>query len=563
MEDHVLHSVASGFSSGHSQGISTGNANEPASSDNTVETDSLLRVPQPHENAQSREGSDSGAMVSRDIQLPASRFAGEAQPGDVVQNINQQERAISRSTNPSNHPVGLPASETASVSEDEQHETQEQPVAALSPDQGHDVQFETSLPLDDEQHQTPVSPTQANDVSLESLPAFQDSRAQIRPPIPWPFSAQTFLDAMHGDHGGHLNESIPPANQLMGTYQETFLRTDPPPVSGMGTLAHISPLNPLRDIDTATHILRRPLSLHPGDHQFIYRDPNDSPPTLRAPPNVQSVSMVQSLAGPTVAESSQVGVGSTQVGNRYTLSSQSSPFPAPAIPYSPERMLQAWLIRQQLLVGIRPENLQPMASPRRLRHRTPPWIILNQTGAYIMRIGPARFEGVMLPMRSLPLIQQHANRDSSPPPPQNPPSSSVPSNPPETSDLANDSNLPAAPPGPDEASSSLPSGSEPNPEAPTQNVADASLGDQSTDPRVAAFMQPLMLHAPEDSGPANPQAAVSSSSSSSSSSETRHVSPPEAPHSNGVVPLTVTWSEDDDSDELPASPSPRRFLVDG
>ncbi|KAJ6097242.1 hypothetical protein N7499_001616 [Penicillium canescens] len=97
-------------------------------------------------------------------------------------------------------------------------------------------------------------------------------------------------------------------------------------------------------------------------------------------------------------------------------SSSPAPWPEGAVPYSPERMLEAWLVRQQLLVGIPIDQLQPMTTPGRGRtHRTPPWIIITPEGAHIVAIPPARFHGVMQPIPRVPWLPAPSTALSPPP----------------------------------------------------------------------------------------------------------------------------------------------------
>ncbi|KAF7521519.1 hypothetical protein PCG10_008298 [Penicillium crustosum] len=103
----------------------------------------------------------------------------------------------------------------------------------------------------------------------------------------------------------------------------------------------------------------------------------------------------------------------TDWGNPYRFPFDPAPFPEGATPYAPERIMQAWLIRQQLIAGVRPEDIEPMAIPRGRRHRTPPYMILNETGAHIVRIEPAAFEGTMLPLPVLPWLPRRPNPNSS------------------------------------------------------------------------------------------------------------------------------------------------------
>ncbi|KAJ5803902.1 uncharacterized protein N7518_000205 [Penicillium psychrosexuale] len=99
----------------------------------------------------------------------------------------------------------------------------------------------------------------------------------------------------------------------------------------------------------------------------------------------------------------------TEHGNPYRLASEPELLPEDAITHGEERIVQSWLIRQQLIAGIPPQEIQPMAQARERQHRTPPYIMLNESGAHIIRIEPARFEGAMLPLTGLPWLPQHAN----------------------------------------------------------------------------------------------------------------------------------------------------------
>ncbi|KAJ5775177.1 uncharacterized protein N7511_000188 [Penicillium nucicola] len=90
---------------------------------------------------------------------------------------------------------------------------------------------------------------------------------------------------------------------------------------------------------------------------------------------------------------------------RPDLASTQVSWPEDAVPYSTERMFEAWLIRQQLLVGIPIDQLQPMTNPTPdSTFRTPPWIIITPDGAYIRAVPPARFRGVMQPMPRVPWL---------------------------------------------------------------------------------------------------------------------------------------------------------------
>ncbi|KGO77340.1 hypothetical protein PITC_055250 [Penicillium italicum] len=142
---------------------------------------------------------------------------------------------------------------------------------------------------------------------------------------------------------------------------------------------------------------------HPRDNSPHHRPPSPYPPTARdqssAVPNPEGTH-------PMPAPQPQ---RYTDWGNPYRFPFDPAPFPEGATPYAPERILQAWLIRQQLIAGIRPENIQPMAVPRGRQHRTPPYIVLNESGAHIIRIEPATFEGAMLPLPTLPWLPRRVN----------------------------------------------------------------------------------------------------------------------------------------------------------
>jgi hypothetical protein len=105
----------------------------------------------------------------------------------------------------------------------------------------------------------------------------------------------------------------------------------------------------------------------------------------------------------------------TEHGNPYAVPPEPALLPEDAIPYDPERLLQAWLIRQQLIAGIRPEDIQPMGQRNGARHRTPPHTVLNESGAHILRIENARFDGVMLPLPALPWLPQRPNNSRTAP----------------------------------------------------------------------------------------------------------------------------------------------------
>lgn len=174
-----------------------------------------------------------------------------------------------------------------------------------------------------------------------------------------------------------------------------------------------------------------PMGTAARDHSHHHRPPSPYPAATRGESSATSNSM------PPPPVPAREPPRYTEWGNPYRFPLDPAPFPEGATPYSPERIMQAWLIRQQLIAGVRPEDLEPMAIPRGRRHRTPPYMILNETGAHIVRIEPAAFEGVMLPLPVLPWLPRRPN--------PNAPTAPVSSNPQDASDLSTDPNIATAP----------------------------------------------------------------------------------------------------------------------
>ncbi|OGE56787.1 hypothetical protein PENARI_c002G04454 [Penicillium arizonense] len=159
-----------------------------------------------------------------------------------------------------------------------------------------------------------------------------------------------------------------------------------------------------RMLSPGSSSIRLPVSLSPTSIPLPESPlPAETPPVTVPSPNTVSPTRGTSFA-------SRFG----QPGS----SSSPAPWPEGAVPYSPERMLEAWLIRQQLLVGIPIDQLQPMTTPGRGRtHRTPPWIIITPEGAHIVAIPPARFHGVMQPIPRVPWLPAPSTALSPPPAP--------------------------------------------------------------------------------------------------------------------------------------------------
>ncbi|KAJ5181182.1 hypothetical protein N7472_011142 [Penicillium cf. griseofulvum] len=151
-----------------------------------------------------------------------------------------------------------------------------------------------------------------------------------------------------------------------------------------------------------------PVPAHPRDRSSEHRilSPNPVPARRRAAAGPSPL-----RNPPTTAEPERPRY--TEHGNPYTLAREPPLISDDVVPCAPERMLQTWLIRQQLIAGVRPEDLQPMSHPSGRRQRTPPWIMFNDSGAHIIRIDPARFHGIMLPMPDLPWFPRRADPNSS------------------------------------------------------------------------------------------------------------------------------------------------------
>ncbi|KAJ5602541.1 hypothetical protein N7537_005497 [Penicillium hordei] len=174
-----------------------------------------------------------------------------------------------------------------------------------------------------------------------------------------------------------------------------------------------------------------PMDTAARDHAHHHRPPSPYPAVTRG----ESSAAPNPMPPPAIPAPEPRGY--TDWGNPYRFPFDPAPFPENATPYAPERIIQAWLIRQQLIAGVRPEDIEPMSVPRGRRHRTPPYMILNESGAHIIRIEPASFEGVMLPLPVLPWLPRR--------PSSNAPTASVSSNAPDASGLPTGPNIATAP----------------------------------------------------------------------------------------------------------------------
>ncbi|KAJ5836966.1 hypothetical protein N7447_002992 [Penicillium robsamsonii] len=351
-------------------------------------------------------------------------------------------------------------------------------------------------------------------------------------------------------------------------------------------------------------------SAHPRDHSSHHQPPSPYPTVTRR----QTSASPSPLSNPPLVAPLMIAPRRyTEYGNPYTLTREPDLMPEGTVPCGPDRMLQAWLLRQQLIAGVRPENLQPMSNPRSMRHRTPPWIMINDSGAHIIRMEPARFQGVMLPMPDLPWFPRRANPNSSTAPAslnapaissvpaasniQTVPSSANTQNSPvdhnlsvtPTSPVANspvDTNLstateslfappvrapPVRPATPRQFDISDPPNSlvRPGTSAPPNTPVAANPQNPDPDPRVVAFFQPLRLHEPVNSASSSAGALQSqirtaltvqnrTDADSISSREAPGAGDPESSaasseaangNGNGVVHHGVTWSEPEDPEE--------------
>ncbi|KAJ6185463.1 hypothetical protein N7519_006764 [Penicillium mononematosum] len=173
---------------------------------------------------------------------------------------------------------------------------------------------------------------------------------------------------------------------------------------------HHRPPSPYPTANPASHV-------HTRDRSHHHRPPSPYPTAGRGQRYsfrnyAPTASAFRNCAATTSTPQPQ---GYTEHGNPYRIPFEPAPFPEDAVPYDPERILQAWLVRQQLIAGVRPEDIQPMGQSSGSRHRTPPYIVLNDSGAHIIRIEPARFEGAMLPLPALPWLPRRPNNSHSAP----------------------------------------------------------------------------------------------------------------------------------------------------
>ncbi|KOS48271.1 hypothetical protein ACN38_g768 [Penicillium nordicum] len=205
------------------------------------------------------------------------------------------------------------------------------------------------------------------------------------------------------------------------------------------------------------------------DHSHHHRPPSPYPTATR----VESSSAPNPM--PPTAMPAREPPRYTDWGNPDRFPFGPAPFPEGVTPYSRERIMQAWLIRQQLIAGIRPDDLEPMSVPLGRQHRTPPYMILNDSGAHIVRIEPAAFEGTMLPLPVLPWLPRRPNPYASTAP--------VSSNAQDASGLPTGPNIATAP---DSASTVTP----PDPPALTADPSSASTLNSSVAPDSSAATNP-------------------------------------------------------------------------
>ncbi|KAJ5941534.1 hypothetical protein N7516_001702 [Penicillium verrucosum] len=277
------------------------------------------------------------------------------------------------------------------------------------------------------------------------------------------------------------------------------------------------------------------------DHSHHHRPPSPYPTASR----VESSSAPNPM--PPTAMPAREPPRYTDWGNPDRFSFGPAPFPEGVTPYSRERIMQAWLIRQQLIAGIRPDDLEPMSVPLGRRHRTPPYMILNDSGAHIVRIEPAAFEGTMLPLPVLPWLPRRPNSDASTAP--------VSSNAQDASGLPTGPNIATAP---DSASTLTP----PDPPALTADPSSASTLNSSIAPDLSAAPNPPV--APDLSAVTNPPAPQTlpvdpSSASSLNSSVTPNSSAatnPPAPQTLPVDPSSASSLNSSVSPDSPAATNP-------
>ncbi|KAJ5958174.1 uncharacterized protein N7479_005324 [Penicillium vulpinum] len=262
----------------------------------------------------------------------------------------------------------------------------------------HNSQYEASLMLNASQHQ---ASRMINDSQNQASRMLNESQHQ----------ASRILNESHHGSSQFANEPDQASQRRQPSSYTDAEHGSQSSAMGMRERHETQAPTTAVPFDSMSHVrFEAPDSVsdaHLRDRSHHHRPPSPYPMDTQHQPSTGPSSM----ANPPVTAPQPPRY--TDRGNPYTLRRERAPFPEGAVPCSPERILQAWLIRQQLIVGVRPENLQPMSVPRGLQHRTPPYIILNQSGAHILRIEPARFDGVMLPMLDLPWFPRRPNPESS------------------------------------------------------------------------------------------------------------------------------------------------------
>ncbi|KAI2746054.1 hypothetical protein DTO013F2_7062 [Penicillium roqueforti] len=219
------------------------------------------------------------------------------------------------------------------------------------------------------------------------------------------FANETNQPSYHAGTGNGLQPSAMGMRERYETQDSTAAGPSEPSLHvRFATPTHIGPSHP-RDNPHQ----RRPPSPYPVGFRRPYASgPNymSNPPLPPYPLPSPPLPVPPVLAPPVTAP---LHPDYTEHGNPYRLASEPELLPEDAITHGEERIVQSWLIRQQLIAGIPPREIQPMAQARERQHRTPPYIMLNESGAHIIRIEPARFEGAMLPLTGLPWLPQRAN----------------------------------------------------------------------------------------------------------------------------------------------------------
>ena len=179
---------------------------------------------------------------------------------------------------------------------------------------------------------------------------------------------------------------------------------------GLGTAVSLSPSTPtkatLQDFEnifsryrdpTVTHrIAHGPLPVAPGGSL------SPSTPTKATPQNVENVS--SRYRDPTAPHRiahgpSRVAPGMTTKTRPWDFFSNPDTHHSLSASVSSGKLIQAWPLRQKILVGIPIDQLRPIkSSTSPQNHRVPPWLALTEQGVLVRNQPPIQIDGTMTPI---------------------------------------------------------------------------------------------------------------------------------------------------------------------